>query len=238
MKRALKLAAQQDAAQKGGFDQIFRITRVNNEGLEVHKLSQYRTCSSLKEAELVMTEEQLSRMTPKQQYSRFQGQAYEIKQLRRKLRKFSPSNGKPLEEETLEAKEILKNTEFELSDQRHIIDNLIKALMTGMLTPGSLQYDRLCTIVRNAMNIKTESKTGRHITLPGKEIAITEKEHKHYVQLPRSNALLRALAGDLPQSVKGEEAQRQEVENYLAIHADLIKKMSFKDFVAVVRHER
>jgi hypothetical protein len=229
---------QQDVMQKGSSDQIFRITRVSNEGSEGHKLSQYRTCSSLKEAELVMTEEQLSKMTPKQQYSRFQDQAYEIKQLRRKLRKFSPSNGKPLEEEVLEAKEIIKNTEFELPDQRHIIDNLIKALVTGMLIPGSLQYDRLCTIVRNSVNIKTESKTGHYITLPGKEIAITEKEHKRYVQLPRSNALLRALTGDVPLSVRGEEEQRQEVENYLAIHADLIKKMSFKDFVAVIRRER
>lgn len=237
MKRSLKVTVPQEVSHKvcGSSDQIFRITRVSNEGLEIHKLSQYKTCSSPKEAELVMTEEQLSRMTPKQQYSRFQEQAYEIKQLRRKLRKFSQTRDKPLEEEILEAKEIIKNTEFELPDQRHIIDNLVKALITGVLTPNSLQYDRLCTIVRNAMNIKVESKTGKYMNLADKEIAITEKEQRHYIQLPRSTALLRVLMGDLPQ---GEEERRQEVENYLMIHADLIKKMSFKDFVEVVRRER
>eukprot|EP00826_Nyctotherus_ovalis_P015576 TRINITY_DN14440_c0_g1_i10.p1 TRINITY_DN14440_c0_g1~~TRINITY_DN14440_c0_g1_i10.p1 ORF type:complete len:241 (+),score=84.13 TRINITY_DN14440_c0_g1_i10:196-918(+) len=240
MKRSYKLLVSQDLPHKsyGGSDQIFRITRVGSEVLGGHRMSQYKTCSSPKEAELVMTEEQLAKMTPKQQYSRFQDQAYEIKQLRRKLRKFSQTRDKSLEEEVLEAKEVLKNTEFELPDQGLIIDNLVKALKTGALAPNSLQYDRLCAIVRAAMSLKVESKAGRRVSLRDKDVAITEKEQRHYTQLPRSSTLLRALMGEAPQSVKAEEEQRRDVENYLAIHADLIKKMSFKDFVSVVRRER
>lgn len=241
MKRAHKFLVSQDASPKGCNTpgQIFRITKVID-AFKTHGLSQCKTCSSPRQADLVFTVEQLARMTPRQQYACFQSQAYEIKQLRRKLRKSSKGRGKVLEEKVLEAKEVLKDAVFELPDQSFIIDNLVKALRTGALMPDTLQYDRLCAIVRNSMNLKVESKTGKYINLSGKNLAITEKEQRHYVQLPLNNSMLGTLVGELLMDLKEgkEEEQRREIDNYLIVHGDLIKRMTFNEFAAALKKGR
>lgn len=239
MKRSHKFVVSQEvlsgALESSG--QIFRITKVINNNCRTHKFDQDKGCGSSNEEELIFTEEQLQKMTPKQQYSCFQAQAYEIKQLRRKLRKSSQSRGKVLEEEIVTAKETLKNANFELSDQKLMIDNLVKVLRTGAVMPNTLPYDRLCVIVRNSMNLKVESKTGKYISLPGKELAITEKEQRNYVQLPNTSAILGTLIGDMTLNIKEgkEEEQRREIENYLIVQADFLKRMPFAEFVTTLK---
>ena len=222
MKRSHKLLSHHPHKTYKDGDKVFEITKVSSEVLEREGMPQNRTCCSSKENELIMTEELLSRMTPNQQYTCFKKQAYKLKQLKKKLRRFS------LEERIIEAKEKLKDITFELSDQRFIVDNMIEALKIGALLPNTLQYDRLCSIVRNTMNLKSQPKTGNHLILPKKIIAITEKEQRQYTKLAKRSSLLEVIMGELPKNLG-------EVENYLDIHAELIMNMSYKDFIKVIK---
>lgn len=215
--------------------QIFRITKIERPTIQLSN-----TCLPIaetsagsaqsppkKELDLVCTEEQLSKMTQKQQYACFQSQAYEIKQLRRKLRKFSMKRGKLFESEIIQAQETLKEFPAEIEDQKFLIENLLRAIRIGVLRPETLVFDRLCTIIRNTLNLKIERK-GRKIIKIGnqKEIIITEREFKEYLQLPKNENVLNVLIGQNP------EKSETEFDKFLQIHADLLKKMSFAQFLA------
>ena len=215
---------------------VFRITKVEQPILTMIP-KEVADVSKPKENEVIFTEEQLARMTPKQQYSCFQTQAYEIKQLRRKLRKVCQKRGKLLEAEIYQAHEQLQNCDFELPDQKYLIENLIKALKAGSLAPNTFQYDHLCTIVRNTLNLKTEKGSAKCIRLPDKELPITERERKEYMQLPNNVSLIKVLVGqpNAKCKVSPEEEQKREVERYLAIHGELFKRMTFRQFLASIK---
>ncbi len=171
--------------------------------------------------------EQIERLSPKEQYVYFQNQAYEIKQLRRKIRKCCQRRGKLLEAEILQTQEVLQSATFELDDQRLLVENLLRALREGQLAPNTLVYNHICTIVRNMLDIPVEHKGARFIQFQSKELAITEKESREYVQLPRDASVFRALVGQ--QAGEGD-VQRKEVDWYLLMHSELLKKMTYAQF--------
>ena len=198
--------------------QIFRITRVDSTESQL----------PCQEDELISTEEQLMAMTPKEQYSSFQTQAYEIKQLRRKLRKLSQKGGHELEASIQQAKEVLNEYDFEFEDQKDILDNLMKALKTGVLVPNTMKFDRLCTIVRNCMNLNPKSKTDKSVYVEGREVKISKRESDQYLQCPNDDSIVKALLGETTDT---ELDEKKQLNNYLVIQAELLKNMNFEDFL-------
>ena len=195
----------------------------------------------------VLNEAIFQQMNNEEKRRCFQRQAYEIKQLRRKLRKCANDSRiefDSLEPETKRAQMLLQSVNCELPDQKEMIENLIKAVNTGKLVPETLPFSRISTILRNGMeNGKEVDKSkAEHVTFPEKSVAISKKESNQYKYLPKSEQVYRALVGDdiksskadtstisLDQTTSSEESL--SLKRYLITQGELLKEMTFEDFL-------
>jgi hypothetical protein len=186
------------------------------------------------EEEPIWSEEAFGKLSGDEQYKVFQGQAYEIKQLRRKLRKNDHKRYNKLEAEMQEAHRIIEDNSFELEDQRYILDNLVKALNQGVLTPNTLPFNHICTILRDKLNTTLTNGPTSCIKLPEKTIAISKKEEEEYLHLPRCVKLFRALVGRQdPENPPVPHPPREpnvELEQYLQMQAGILKSMTYEQF--------
>ena len=217
--------------------QIFKITKVDPLTVQ----NSYNKSPETPQRETVWTAEEIAKMSPKQQYSYFQSQAYEIKQLRRKIRKCCQKRGEMLEAEILQTQEVMQNYAFELEDQKNVVENLVKAINQGALAPNTFPYDHLCTVIRSMMNIQVERKNGKCLQFPEKEVAISEREGREYLRLPNNAGVFRVLVGQSVQPTGDttiEDEQKREVEWYLLMHGELLKKMTYSQFVNSMRVHR
>jgi len=156
------------------------------------------------------------KMTPNEKYQFFLHQSYEIKQLKRKIRKSPISKSKALKKALLKAQERIKaSSNLEFEDQRNCLDNLLSSISTSKLVPNTLQFARICTILRNCLK-GTEQK----------DLPFTRKEIKEISFLPKNNKIIEALKGK-------KEGMREEesVREYLNTQAEIIRGMDFEGFV-------
>ncbi len=165
--------------------------------------------------------ESFEQLPAEAKYSQFQSQAYEIKQLRRKLRKYDQkSTCNDISHELKQAQSALQaSAGIELTDQKCLIENLLRALQKSKLVPGSFQYDRVCAIVRNALS--QGSAEGKMETM---------REEAEYAKLPASPEIREALVGkqDLLQD-------KSEAERFLLMQANILKGMDYAQFVNSIR---
>ena len=181
--------------------------------------------------------EEFERLPTSAKYVQFQTQAYEIKQLRRKLRKYEKEEGKSVEADMINAEELVQTQPVELGDQGAIISNLLTALDTSALRPNTYPYDRICSLTRNAINMPTYHD--KFVQLPEKRVAITGKEMEEYSKLPPSTDMYRVLLGETSSGVRvAENAEKAELEQYLLIQAEILKKMTYSQFVSSMKYAR
>ncbi len=183
--------------------------------------------------------EAFERLTPVSKYVQFRSQAYEIKQLRRKLRKTEAKRGRKLENELRRTKDSLHSAATELPDQRFLVENLLRALNDSILLPNSFQYDKICTLLRNALG--TGASHDEYLAIPGKVVAITHREGQEYRKLPNNLELYRALLGEsaaVQKLSKTSDGDRQEAEQYFRLQAEILKHMTFPQFVSSMVQSR
>ena len=164
--------------------------------------------------------ENFEKLVTEEKYSVFQAQAYEIKQLRRKIRKHDQKSCcNELEATLRQAQRILQSSKTELADQGYLINNLLQAIKKSRLLPGSLPYNRICTVVRSSLNPKLE-KGG-----------MSRKEEIEYSKVPNNQEVMKALLG---QSVP-DAVPEDEIDHYLKTQAEILKGMSYNQFVNSMR---
>ncbi len=183
--------------------------------------------------------EEFEKLTPVAKYVQFRTQAYEIKQLRRKLRKSDTKQEDKLEGELQRAKDVTAACASELPDQRALVPNTLRALGESFLIPNTLQYNRICTIIRNALSISASHS--QYLALPDKTVPISRKEGEEFMKLPNSLEVYRALLGEAgparPGMVIGE-CERAEAGQYFRLQAEALKKMTFRQFVSSMARAR
>jgi hypothetical protein len=155
-----------------------------------------------------------SKLTPKEQRLRFLNQAEEINKLRKKFKKYSSNKGKKEDSMMQTAIDKLKVAKYELEDQKHLVENLIKAINTGKLVPNTLAYNQICTILRTVLSLPCpEAKYT--IKLPEGTLAISKVEYEEYMKLPCTPAVLRTLIGK-------EQLEREDPNELLrALHIQI-----------------
>lgn len=209
---------------------IFRITTAAETA--PHSPAQDSSAPGLDRELTTCSTERFARMSIREKHRCFQRQAYEIKQLRRKLRKSGEKERKMAEREMLSAQATIKAAGgFDLEDQRHLLDNLVKAINSGRLSPGSLAYSRICTMVRSKLSIATESRGAGQISFPERTVGISQKECGEFRLLPHNESIFRALVGE-----GRPEARRQDVDSetsrYLVTQGEIIKGLGYGQFLS------
>ncbi len=168
------------------------------------------------DADLAPALQRFDHLTPSEKYTEFQSQAYEIKQLKRKIRKCAKCRAKAVRKAFAKAQETLKTADVELLDQKMMLDHLLQGLDSGRLLPNSLPFDRICTILRNAL--KQYKGTN----------AVTTREKQEYEYLPQNSKIVSALMGKrVDENLSAEEI----AEQYLLMHAAALKKLTYQQFV-------
>ncbi len=191
--------------------------------------------AAAEEAVQSMTVEQFERLNAEERYNHFQNQAYEIKQLRRKIRKCCKARAKALEKSLRHAEEVIRAGSFELEDQRNMPEQLISAISQELLAPGTLPFDRICTVLRNVLNTRIDKKSAKYLPLIEKKLAITEREREEYSYLPHNAAIFGILAGQ-PASQPAVEMDPQRIaEQYVRMQGEMLKRLTYTQFVDMTK---
>eukprot|EP00826_Nyctotherus_ovalis_P011279 TRINITY_DN12943_c0_g1_i11.p1 TRINITY_DN12943_c0_g1~~TRINITY_DN12943_c0_g1_i11.p1 ORF type:complete len:209 (+),score=27.39 TRINITY_DN12943_c0_g1_i11:281-907(+) len=139
-------------------------------------------------------------------YAKFQAQAYEIKQLKRKIRKcFKSSNGET-RKILCQARGIVKQAKVELKDQQDLIENLIMAIGEGKLMPHSFTFDRICTIVKSSI---------------GGDVQFTSREKSEYGYMLKCEKIVDILKG---KEVEEEPTEAEVLHQYLLMQTEYLIK--------------
>mmetsp|Transcript_18811 Transcript_18811/g.16652 ORF Transcript_18811/g.16652 Transcript_18811/m.16652 type:complete len:134 (+) Transcript_18811:247-648(+) len=116
--------------------------------------------------------------------------ARQIKSFKRKLRKVSEwcdteenemKDTKPCFEAAYNI--IQQNTKLAPADHKDLLPNLIKALSSERLSPGSLGFDRICSLVRSKLpqqslnTIKSNDEFCVNVTIDNRKVPITSQEY-------------------------------------------------------------
>lgn len=187
-----KVKRNEDEPLAGQIFSIAQIERNNTEGsLEEQKrkdseADKLRVCVSSKV--------NFSKLNAQEQYARFQNQAKKIKKLRMKLKRYGDENVVKEDTEIRKALKRIKESRYELQDQKDMIENLIKAINSGKLVPNTLPYNQICTILRDALGINYPD-CHYSIMLPEGSIPISALEYAEYTKLPCSSSNLGSFVG-------------------------------------------
>jgi hypothetical protein len=97
-------------------------------------------------------------------------------------------------------KKVRDNDDFEYSDQKHLIENLINLIADDQLKFDSLAYKRICTQVRMLLpkdRIKYISKKQSKVTIsfPETEVNVSNKEYLKLAKFKDNEDILRAILG-------------------------------------------
>jgi len=195
------LATKQKLETEQGFNQVFNVAQAENRSSALsHAETRPGDCSPdlVEQCDEVRvsasSKVNFSKLSPAEQKQRFLNQAQEIKRLKRKIRKYSAQKGKKEDTILQKAVDKIKIARHEIDDQKYLIENLLKAINTGKLTPGSFSYCQICTILRDLLNLPCPES--RHtITLPEKSIPISTVEYDVYKNLTCTPGVLRAMVG-------------------------------------------
>ena len=178
-----------------------------------------------------------SKLSAQEKYFRCKQQAYQIKQLRRKLRNLEKKGGMvgnmnicKREEESkskskcytenipsskehnhlIIANEALKKySGFELEDSRHLLSNLSALLLSGRLRPDSLQYSLICSMVRSFLVSQEATAHYRPcLDLPWGKVPIGQTEYIKLHQKMKGKSFM-SLKGNHPKILKVRKVQEE-----------------------------
>ena len=165
--------------------------------------------------------DKFDKLSPSMKYTKFQAQAYEIKQLKRKIRKSARTPIKDVMKSFSDAERIVKRAKVELEDQQNIMENLLVALNEGKLIPKSFAFDRICTIVRSALDDKNYD--------------MTSKEKLEYGYMTKLEKTMNVLRG---KEIEKECTEKEKAEEYLLIHGEFLKNLSYSDFLKILKENK
>jgi len=210
-----------------GFSQIFTIARVEKGStgdISGTTHSEIKTADLCAEADKlrvgVSSKVNFSKLTSKEQLERFKNQAQEIRRLRKKLAKSMAAKSKKPNSEIQKALEKVKFAKHELEDQQFLVENIVKAVNSGVLLPNTLAYNQICTILRNLLG--TQGASSKYmVRLPECTVPISTLEFEEYSKLPCTPGVLRALLG------KEQRGVEDLSELLRALHLQAFKNIMF-----------
>lgn len=134
------------------------------------------------------------KLTLAEQRERFVNQGQEIRRLKMKFRKYRKSTKSCKNVLLQKALEKIRKVKHDLEDQRHLLENLSAAIISGRLGSNSLGFSQISTIIRDLLGL--DSPESRYfIDLPEKTIPISSIEYENYKKLPCTSAILRKILG-------------------------------------------
>ena len=142
----------------------------------------------------------------------WQEMARQIKSFKRKLRKVTDmyNQKESIQSQNIKSSfeythQIISNPGSEVpSDHKDLLRNLVRVIDEGRLSPGSLSFDRISTLVRSSMSKKqvdaVESTQGIELKLKlqDKTIPITSQEYEQYRDFKNDVHLLSIVTGTSP----------------------------------------
>eukprot|EP00826_Nyctotherus_ovalis_P006122 TRINITY_DN11419_c0_g1_i12.p1 TRINITY_DN11419_c0_g1~~TRINITY_DN11419_c0_g1_i12.p1 ORF type:complete len:183 (+),score=42.66 TRINITY_DN11419_c0_g1_i12:72-620(+) len=155
-----------------------------------------------------------------ERYTRFQNQSYIIKQLKRKLRTGAKVPADATRKVLAEADEIVRRSNVELDDQRELLSNLLTALNEHKLLAGSLQFDRISTIVRCSLEHLEDRQ------------AFSSRELSEYENLLQFQGIGNILRG---KPLEREVTQREVVEQYVMMQSEFLKRKTYQEFIGTLK---
>lgn len=158
-----------------------------------------------------------------ERYTEFQAQAYIIKQLKRKLRTGTKIPTEVARQMFAKAEEIIKQSDVELKDQQDLLKNLITAINQQKLKVGSLQFERICTIVRNSLEETKEA-----------EFSFSKREQSEYGSLLKLDSMKDILSG---KPVRKEITHKDVVDQYVLMQSDFFKMMTYQEFISTLKNK-
>lgn len=176
---------------------IFKISRIEKQ--ITYDSSLDKSCSHSKKDETkdkrvdASSKVNFSKLTDKEQNLRFINQLKEIKRLTYLL---NESNEKDVDENIILKRTIknLHNCEFEIDDQRHVIENLSKAIITGRMVPNSFAFNQICTILRHSLNLNS-IENYNSIYANGMKMNLTSIERETYTKLKFTDKAIETIIG-------------------------------------------
>lgn len=127
-----------------------------------------------------------SKLTPAEQRQRYVNQKAEIKRLKKLLHKYSA------ECDFLSLQQFYPA--FNGDEQKALIENTCKAIISGRMLPNSLGYNQVCTILRDLLQLPC-SDNGYSISLPDKRLNISSVEYESYAKVPCTDSILLKIIG-------------------------------------------
>lgn len=169
--------------------------------------------------------EEFEKLSPKEKYACFRQKSYEIKQLQRKLRKYSrKAHALDLQLRFHKASDILKKGLRELADNKSLLDYLIEAIQRSKLKQRNSRFLRISAIVKAALS--EESK--EPVTSP----KAAQRRSKHCPHSTKTHSPINA--------VPKEEAMRcistALVDGYIRRHSEILKGMSYEELVKSMKY--
>jgi hypothetical protein len=141
----------------------------------------------------------------------WQEMARQIKSFKRKLRKVSDlySQKESIQSQNIKSSfeythQIISNPGSDVpSDHKDLLKNLVKVIDDGRMSPGSLAFDRISTLVRSSMgkkqidSIESTQSIELKLKLQDKTIPITSQEYDQYRNFKNDIHLLSIITGTL-----------------------------------------
>ena len=181
----------------------------------------YITHPTTEETEITLEPAQFDELSVSEKYNFFQHQAGLIKQLKRKIRKSVKHRFKVLRKSFARAEQTLKSSRVELKDQSELLSNFLQSIISGKLLPNSLPFCRLSTILRTV--------------LKGDSTTLTEREREECEGLPKCLGVVDVLMG---RNVNIEISPNEIAEQYLSMQSELIKKLTYPQFIQFIKSDQ
>eukprot|EP00826_Nyctotherus_ovalis_P006851 TRINITY_DN11672_c0_g1_i2.p2 TRINITY_DN11672_c0_g1~~TRINITY_DN11672_c0_g1_i2.p2 ORF type:complete len:181 (+),score=31.00 TRINITY_DN11672_c0_g1_i2:240-782(+) len=129
-----------------------------------------------------------SKLTPAEQRQRYVNQKAEIRRLKKQLQKYSG------ECDLLSLQQFCSAFNHNGDEQKTLIENICKAIISGKMVPNSLGYNQVCTILRDLLQVPY-SGNGYSISLPDKKLNISSVEYESYAKVPCTDSILLKIIG-------------------------------------------
>ena len=163
-----------------------------------------------------------SKLSPKEQLQRFRNQAQEIKELRHRLSKKMLMKSKKQVSDIQKAIDKVKSQNYELDDQKFLVENLVKGICKGVIVPNTLAYNQICTILREVLST-TVREAKYNIKLDRIEVPISQLEYETYSKLPFTPGALQTFIG--------------KEQTHIECSGELLRKLNLQAFAKAMSIE-
>jgi hypothetical protein len=135
-----------------------------------------------------------TKLSRREKYMRYHNQAHEIKKLRKKFAQYSHCDTRKPRADVLRAADKAKTYKPDMEDQAEIVENLVHAVKTRVLLPGTLGYNQICTILRDVLHLSYPDWKYQ-LKLPETTVALSSYECMEYGKLSCTPQIYRLLLG-------------------------------------------